>query len=463
MSINVSIIIPMLNVAKYIGECLSSVVNSTMKEIEIICVDAGSTDGTIDILNDYSECDNRIRIIKSQRKSYGEQVNIGIKNAKGRYIGFVDGDDFVDTNMWKKLYDTAELNDFPDYVKADHDMFINIQGERVYKKVSTFDEIKKQYYNRVLNPKNIPHLLVIDTYMWKGIYKKEFLDNNHIVLNCSEGAAYQDCGFLFQTINSANRVVYIPDSLYRYRRDNENASIYDYRGIEYVYQEFKYIYEIASKYKNVNSEVFFNYYKRYYKMLEFRIEFATRNHLKYEAVKVLLEKIREDFIEGYRNNQIRREYFTQAQWINVCQLIESAEKYYEYHLFMSKIKDEETRNFILECRQYKKIVIFGAGNCGGTLLYHLKNASIADKIVGWCDNDVNKKGKKYMGLDIFSLDDLLANKNDEYTFIITAGVFWMSIKSQLLDNGISPSNIVLYTLGHDPLDVGRGNGKQKED
>ncbi len=85
----ISVIMPSLNVAKYMRECLESVLNQKLREIEILCVDAGSTDGTLEILEEFALKDSRIRIIKSEKKSYGYQLNIGISVAKGEYIGII--------------------------------------------------------------------------------------------------------------------------------------------------------------------------------------------------------------------------------------------------------------------------------------------------------------------------------------------------------------------------------------
>ena len=99
---------PSLNVVQYIDECIQSVINQTLKEIEIICVDAGSTDGTYEKLLKYAELDSRIRIIVSDVKSYGKQINTGIQQAKGKYIGIVETDDFIDSNMYEQLYELSE-------------------------------------------------------------------------------------------------------------------------------------------------------------------------------------------------------------------------------------------------------------------------------------------------------------------------------------------------------------------
>lgn len=130
MDIKVSVIVPSLNVADYIEECMDSIIGQTLREIEIICIDAGSTDGTFEILQKYAEKDKRIRLIHSEKKSYGYQINLGIQMAKGEYLGIVETDDYIDTMMYQELYQTALEYDL-DFVKAGFDVFVTpSDGER---------------------------------------------------------------------------------------------------------------------------------------------------------------------------------------------------------------------------------------------------------------------------------------------------------------------------------------------
>ena len=92
----ISVIIPVYNVEKYLGQCLDSVVNQTFKDIEIICIDDGSTDSSLDILKKYAQIDSRIIIINSENNGVSEARNKGIERAKGDYIYFIDGDDYID-------------------------------------------------------------------------------------------------------------------------------------------------------------------------------------------------------------------------------------------------------------------------------------------------------------------------------------------------------------------------------
>ena len=104
----ISIIIPCYNVEKYIKQCLESVVNQTLKDIEIICINDGSTDSTLEILREYENRDNRIKVISKQNSGYGASMNIGLETAKGEYVGIVESDDYVELNIFQTLYNITE-------------------------------------------------------------------------------------------------------------------------------------------------------------------------------------------------------------------------------------------------------------------------------------------------------------------------------------------------------------------
>lgn len=113
----VSVVMPSLNVRPYIEQCLESVLGQTLQEIEILCVDAGSDDGTLEVLQQFAARDPRVRVIVSEKKSYGYQVNMGLDAATGEYIGIVETDDFTEPDMYEKLYVAAKADDL-DVCKA---------------------------------------------------------------------------------------------------------------------------------------------------------------------------------------------------------------------------------------------------------------------------------------------------------------------------------------------------------
>jgi glycosyltransferase involved in cell wall biosynthesis len=113
----VSVVIPCYNVEKYLRQCLDSVVNQTLKELEIICVNDGSTDSTLDIIKEYAAKDPRVSYIDKPNAGYGDSMNKGFDQATGEYIGIIESDDYADLDMFEKLYTCAKEHDL-DAVKA---------------------------------------------------------------------------------------------------------------------------------------------------------------------------------------------------------------------------------------------------------------------------------------------------------------------------------------------------------
>lgn len=145
--IAVSVIMPSLNVVDYIEQCLTSVMKQSMENIEIICVDGGSTDGTLEIIQKYADIDRRIQVVQADRKSYGYQVNLGLQYATGQYVGIVETDDYVAPNMFSRLYHVASTQQL-DYVKAD---FYEVGYGLI--RPSHFAKLE-EYYGKILTEKD---------------------------------------------------------------------------------------------------------------------------------------------------------------------------------------------------------------------------------------------------------------------------------------------------------------------
>jgi glycosyltransferase involved in cell wall biosynthesis len=239
MDIKVSVIMPSLNVADYIDECMESALNQTLNDIELICIDAGSTDGTWEKLIDYSKRDNRVIPVHSDVRSYGYQVNMGIDMARGEYIAILETDDYIDREMYDTLYRIALETD-ADYVKADFDTFeTKWNGERKFSLRKLGGNRDGRLYNNVIDPRHIRNVYAHDYYIWKGIYKRSFLVDNDIRLNESKGAAYQDIGFSQQVHAYATRAYYSDKSFYRYRLDRDGSSSNSAYGLSYAHYEFE--------------------------------------------------------------------------------------------------------------------------------------------------------------------------------------------------------------------------------
>lgn len=108
--VKVSIIVPVYNVEKFLEKCLDSLVNQTLHDIEIICINDGSTDKSLEILKSFANKDKRITVIDKQNEGPSVARNVGLEKAQGEYIGFVDSDDWVDLDFYEKLYNSAINN-----------------------------------------------------------------------------------------------------------------------------------------------------------------------------------------------------------------------------------------------------------------------------------------------------------------------------------------------------------------
>ncbi|MBK1963774.1 glycosyltransferase family 2 protein [Campylobacter novaezeelandiae] len=247
----VSIIVPSLNSIAYIKECIDSILNQTLKDIEILCIDANSTDGTLELLKDYEKQDKRLKVIISDKKSYGYQMNLGIKEAKGEYLGIVESDDYIKENMYERLYEVAKAQDL-EVVKSDY--YVVKDGEKIYNNVVNL--VCKDLYNSVTNwQKDFRIFLATDGINPIGIYRLDLLRTNQIKLNESLGASYQDNGLWFQIFSFAKSIYFLNEAFYMLRRDNPNSSIYSKEKVYAICEEYDYIRNFLRKYPFIEKSI----------------------------------------------------------------------------------------------------------------------------------------------------------------------------------------------------------------
>ena len=235
----VSIIIPTYNVEEYLDECLQSAVRQTLSDIEIICVNDGSTDSSLEILEKYARQDERIVIIDQPNGGYGKAMNAGLDRATGEYIGIIEPDDYVALDMYEDLYRIAKENDL-DFVKSDFYRFVTDEtGDRSFKYYQLSP--KEEDYHKVFSPCDTPETLNYVMNTWCGIYKRSFLEEFGIRHNETPGASFQDNGFYFQTFMYGRRAMIIDKAYYCNRRDNPNSSVHNPEKVYAANIEYDYI------------------------------------------------------------------------------------------------------------------------------------------------------------------------------------------------------------------------------
>ena len=241
----VSIIIPAYKMEKFLSECINSVKNQTLKDIEIIIVDEGDMDECRAIIDLHEENDNRIKTIHEKNGGYGASVNKAINLAKGEYIGIVEADDFVKNDMFESLYNLA-IKTSADIVKSDFYNYTTSNNQaRKAGKISKLNDKK------VTNIKKNPELLKMQPTIWTAIYKREFLNKNNIKFLETAGGSYQDTSFAFKTLALAKNITLTSEAYLYYRTDNDLSSVKSKGKIFAICDE----YEELTKFVNSQPEL----------------------------------------------------------------------------------------------------------------------------------------------------------------------------------------------------------------
>lgn len=437
MRIKLSVIMPSLNVAEYIEECMESVLNQSLDQLEIICIDAGSTDGTWEILKKYEDLHMTGRTVKcvhSHIKSYGYQVNLGIRLAKGSYVAVLETDDYIDKQMYEYLLELAESSNL-DVAKADFDRIYTLRnGEYYYEKIALWNNSFSKY-NTVIKPRYDDYLYANDYNIWKGIYKKSFLAENNIWLNETPGAAFQDIGFAQQVLACAERVYYSDMSFYRYRMDRDTSSIHTPKGLSYSRQEFSRLISEPELYeKLVCKQGLYRHMAQSF-MVEFRKQLVVSGYnMSLNSLNGDYEWFRERLVKAVESSEFKLDKLPDNVREDLECLLYNCSRYVQ-KVYKQEKMQKENKEHILEKVGNKNVVVFGAGKIGHTVVRTLLQSGIKPAII--YDNNSQLWGENIYGVPISrplkSEEDILviiANKRNKE-----------NIRKQLIDMEIPQEQI----------------------
>lgn len=304
--IKVSVIVPVCNVEMYLRECIESIINQTLKEIEIICVNDGSKDNSLEILKEFAQLDSRVKIIHKDNAGYGHTMNIGMDMAKGEFIGIVESDDYILPTMYEDLYKIAKENKV-DFVKADFNRFMNKKGkieEKLFKICG-----KASDYNRVIRPYNYLYAFGFVKNTWSGIYSTEFLRRNNIRHNETPGASFQDNGFWFKTFAEAETCYFVDTPYYMNRRDNPNSSVYNQNKVYCMFEEYKYIREYLE-----SSMWLLERYKYVFQAKKYVAYKFTLELVRMKDKRKVLGLMQKEFIDAEAKGELNPAYFAPKEW-----------------------------------------------------------------------------------------------------------------------------------------------------
>ena len=348
----VSILVPIYNVEKYLRECLDSLVNQTFEDIEIICINDGSTDYCPQILEEYASRDSRIKVINKANSGYGASMNMGFAAATGEYIGIVESDDFVKTNMFEDLYNLAKEND-ADVVKSDWFYYWTKNNES-----RKSGKISKWKSNKITSAYKDKSLLKIVPSIWSAIYKREFISDKEINFLETPGASYQDTSFHLKVLMSTKKIVLTSNAYVYYRQDNINSSCNSKDKAFAICDEFDEVERFMQTNPGLAEE-----FAEYIYTLQYRSYFMTMVRIEDKFIDDFLDRFSEKFKDLYERKQLGKLFYSRNSKRDLLTLITDKEKFKKvYQRELRKINRAERRRKLISIRcnpSRLSIVIFG--------------------------------------------------------------------------------------------------------
>lgn len=443
----VSVVLPSLDVAAYIRECMESVLGQTLWDIEVLCVDAGSTDGTYEILEGYAARDSRVRLIRSDKKSYGFQVNLGMGLARGEYLGIVETDDCIEPGMYAALYEAAEENSL-DYVKAGFcTLATPFEGERHLLECPMGDTGEVFSYRYFTGKEVSP-----DIYIWNGLYRLSFLREHHVRLNESPGAAFQDCGFRYLTDMSLGRGMFLDGCFYRYRRDNAAASTYSRGFARFNLSECRYVRgEMARAGITDRGRRAFVARETVMMALSPYLTFRGR-HGPDGGILSALGEFRQIMLRDRAEGLLRRDEMLMEHWVQMRLFTEKPESYEDYISVKAAAEYGQYGDFIRRMAGERQVVVACTGKAAD-FAFCLMRMNRLGNIVAVCDNDQGKWGERYMGHEVLPPAEAV-RRFPRAHYLIANRACPGQVRRQLEGYGVREGDMSEYRL---PLDAIRSS------
>lgn len=216
--IKVSVIVPVYNVENYLDKCLESIINQSFKDMEIILIDDGSTDDSGKICLKWQERDNRIIYIKKKNEGPGPTRDFGVSIAKGKYISFVDSDDWIEKDAIESMYNAAEESN-ADIVMCDINYVVRDKNGKVN---STVSKLRIDENRAIKTKEDIRFIDKGRLNAWGKLYKKEFYKKCNVM---QPAHAFEDAAVIPLLIAKSNIIYHVPKALYNYYRSRPESII----------------------------------------------------------------------------------------------------------------------------------------------------------------------------------------------------------------------------------------------
>lgn len=301
--VRISVIVPVYNVEKYLDQCLNHIINQSFQDLEIICINDGSTDGSPDILNKFAKMDSRIQIINQENQGLGATRNRGISLAKGDYIYFMDGDDYLELTALEELYDMSERYKL-DFVIFKINNFNKTNTDSIDYEYYAMPYLKERVGNNVFNYLDVEDIaLDLAVNVYGSFFKREFISG----FKFPERLLFEDNVFFTKALFKADRICFYDKFLYNRRVRDDSLSQkfstrfldtiditdllldmvdeygYDYHKKELYYRIFHNIYSLFENAPKKHKSALFEEIKRRY--LKFSDKWESDDYFKNDLPK----------------------------------------------------------------------------------------------------------------------------------------------------------------------------------
>lgn len=311
----ISIIVPVYNAEKYIDRCIESIINQSFDSIEIIAINDGSTDESLNILKKYEKNDRRIKVIAQTNSGVSSCRNKGIEQAKGEYIAFVDSDDWIDINMIEIMYKKAISNNsdiimcsyMREFKDKSKEKKINLPQEVIYENENIKNELHRKLFGPTDEELNNPEGLDALGTVWGKLYKSSLIKENKIeFVDLKIIGSNEDSLFNINLFKYTKRITFINQPLYHYWRDNTESLTSKYNP--HLMDQWNVLYQYMYKFIDDN-----NYDDMFYDALKNRIcmnvlglglnECSSDNKLPVRKKIINIRKILNDNVikDAYKN------------------------------------------------------------------------------------------------------------------------------------------------------------------
>ena len=223
MENSISVIVPIFNAAPYLEQCLDSILCQNQPGMEVICLNDGSTDDSLSIMQAYANANGKVRVIDKPNEGYGATCNRGIAEARGHWISIIEPDDWIRPGMYSAMLAYAgRFNEEPDIVKTPYLRVID--PDTPQQTIINCSYRGRVPRNRLFRIQEGIHLIQHHPSIWSALYRKDFLDANDIRFKPIPGAGWADNPFLMETMLKAERIAYLDKPFYCYREETEEKS-----------------------------------------------------------------------------------------------------------------------------------------------------------------------------------------------------------------------------------------------